>query len=395
MDESQSRTNSWSQAALNFLGLSLDKEAESLSASKEPVAPLKTRSKPRLDMASGFTPEDEISMKLSRINGAINKMTKEEIQEKLASIGLNTCGVKDVLKKRLKNYYKRQRTAQCNRALTEDEVLKFDYLVVIDFEATCSETNDNFVHEIIEFPAVLVDAQGHVLSDDFQRFCKPKLNPKLTSFCTNLTGITQSQVDNAQYFPEVLVEFENWMSSHKLGTQHKFAILTDGPWDMARFLKTQTEICDIPFPHWARQWINLRKAYTAFYGCGKVNLQHMLQDLGMTFQGRPHSGLDDARNIAAIAARLLMDGCIMRVNEYQRDMRPPAGSSRGGGRAGSGGGGGSSRISSSKSRLTQKKPQTRERQPSGSRSYHGESADIPQEGDNLEDLLHYLKLQKS
>ena len=72
-------------------------------------------------------------------------------------------GVKDVLKKRLKNYYKRQRMAQCNRALTEDEVLKFDYLVVIDFEATCSETNDNFVHEIIEFPAVLVDAQGHVL----------------------------------------------------------------------------------------------------------------------------------------------------------------------------------------------------------------------------------------
>ncbi|RUS76797.1 hypothetical protein EGW08_015443, partial [Elysia chlorotica] len=388
----------WSEAALNFLGLSANKGTESLLASsREPIAPPKTKSKPRLDMASGFTPEEEISMKLSRINGAINKMTKEEIQEKLANIGLNTCGVKDVLKKRLKNYYKRQRTAQSNRALTEDDVLKFDYLVVIDYEATCSETNDNFVHEIIEFPAVLVDAQGNVLGDDFQRFCRPKLNPKLTPFCTDLTGITQSQVDNAQYFPEVLVEFENWMAKHKLGTQYKFAILTDGPWDMARFLKTQTEISDIPFPQWARQWINLRKAYTAFYGCGKVNLQHMLQDLGMTFQGRPHCGLDDARNIAAIAARLLKDGCIMRVNEFHRDVRPSAVNSRGGGRAEEGGGSSSSssRMSSSKSRLTQKRPQTKEGQPTGSRSYHGESPDIPQEGENLEDLLQYLKLQRS
>ena len=156
---------------------------------------------------------------------------------------------------------------------------------------------------------------------------------------------------------------------------------------MARFLKTQTEISNIPFPKWAQEWINLRKAYTAFYGCGKVNLQHMIQDLGMTFQGRPHCGLDDSRNIAAIAARLLMDGCIMRVNEYQRD-----------GHSGARGVGGSSQRqhqSSSKSRLTQKRSQGGDGQSTERRHHRREVADIPQEGENLEDLLQYLKLQTS
>lgn len=33
----------------------------------------------------------------------------------------------------------------------------YDYLIIIDFEATCQENNLNYNHEIIEFPAVLVD----------------------------------------------------------------------------------------------------------------------------------------------------------------------------------------------------------------------------------------------
>jgi 3'-5' exoribonuclease 1 len=33
----------------------------------------------------------------------------------------------------------------------------YDYLAVIDFEATCDENNPSYRHEIIEFPIVLVD----------------------------------------------------------------------------------------------------------------------------------------------------------------------------------------------------------------------------------------------
>lgn len=44
-------------------------------------------------------------------------------------------------------------------------------------------------------------------------------------------------------------------------------------------------------------------------------LQTMLDRLGMDFEGHPHCGLDDAKNIARIVVRLLKDQAVIRVNE--------------------------------------------------------------------------------
>jgi 3'-5' exoribonuclease 1 len=41
----------------------------------------------------------------------------------------------------------------------------------------------------------------------------------------------------------------------------------------------------------------------------------MIQLIGREFQGRAHSGLDDARNIAFIVQRLLKDGARVIFNE--------------------------------------------------------------------------------
>jgi 3'-5' exoribonuclease 1 len=40
----------------------------------------------------------------------------------------------------------------------------------------------------------------------------------------------------------------------------------------------------------------------------------MLTHLKMEFKGREHSGLDDARNLAAIGKRMYNDGCIFKTN---------------------------------------------------------------------------------
>ena len=69
--------------------------------------------------------------------------------------------MKEVLQKRLKNHIKREELTQANYSKQEmvqgdDEV---HFYCVIDFEGTCEEGNPkDYVHEIIEFPAVLVDA---------------------------------------------------------------------------------------------------------------------------------------------------------------------------------------------------------------------------------------------
>ena len=67
---------------------------------------------------------------------------------------MNFCrGVPEVLKKRLKSYYKELKLPSFSI-----EGQYYPFMIVVDFEATCEETNSiDYIHEIIEFPAVLID----------------------------------------------------------------------------------------------------------------------------------------------------------------------------------------------------------------------------------------------
>ncbi|NWJ01244.1 ERI1 exoribonuclease, partial [Crypturellus undulatus] len=267
---------------------------------------------------------DPVYKEIAITNGCINRMSRDELRSKLAEFKLDTRrgrvvkppgGVKDVLKKRLKNYYKKQKLMQKEPPNGGD---CYDYICVVDFEATCEEGNPpEFVHEIIEFPVVLLNTRTLEIEDAFQQYVKPEINPKLSAFCIGLTGITQDIVDKADTFPQVLQNVVEWMRQRELGTKHSYCLLTDGSWDMSKFLNIQCRISRIKYPSFAKRWINIRKSYGNFYKVprSQTKLTMMLEQLGMCYTGRPHSGLDDARNIAAIAARMLRDGAELRANE--------------------------------------------------------------------------------
>lgn len=72
----------------------------------------------------------------------------------------------------------------------------FDYLVVIDFEATCDNKTSLTPQEIIEFPAVLVNLETLRIQAVFRTYVKPVCHPQLTEFCKRLTGIQQEQVSD-------------------------------------------------------------------------------------------------------------------------------------------------------------------------------------------------------
>lgn len=106
----------------------------------------------------------------------------------------------------------------------------FDYLVAIDFECTCVEVIYDYPHEIIEFPAVLIDVRQMRIVDTFRTFVKPEKNPILDPFCIQLTGISQSTVDSAPVFKDAYRLFRDWMAQHHLGdTGYRYAFVTDGP----------------------------------------------------------------------------------------------------------------------------------------------------------------------
>ena len=105
---------------------------------------------------------------------------------------------------------------------TEPNSPPLRYLCVVDVEATCEEGDFRAVdHEIIELPVVLLDLQpagGGVPSvvDHFHSFVRPTERPRLSDFCTGLTGVTQAQVDAAPTLPQVLDAVHAWLASRGL-----------------------------------------------------------------------------------------------------------------------------------------------------------------------------------
>ncbi|KAG8229580.1 hypothetical protein J437_LFUL010172 [Ladona fulva] len=250
---------------------------------------------------------------MASINSAIKSMKRNALIEELKKLKLNSAGSYSVLSRRLRNHYRRKKLLEAGIPLKK-EILPF--YVIVDFEATCEEVNTpNYPHEIIEFPAVLVNVEKNEIVSQFQAFCRPTMNPKLSEFCTELTGITQDQVDSADEFPVVVKRFESWLKENGLGTSHNYAIVTDGPWDMGRFLYGQCKLSEIEYPKFAHKWVNIRKIFHNFYDTRQVCLKLMLESLDLKFEGRPHCGLDDAKNIARILLQLAEDGAPLLPNE--------------------------------------------------------------------------------
>ena len=207
---------------------------------------------------------------------------------------------------------------------------------VLDFECTCEENTWSYLHEIIEFPVVLVDTKTQQITDSFHAYVRPTENATLTSFCTGLTGIEQAVVDEAQTIDVVLGELDEWLRACDLveggGATHdfsQFAFATDG-WDLEHFLDVELRRKDLYKPGaYLDRWVDLSKTFAVKRAARDVkngrkqprssrraNLPTMMRHHKLQFEGRLHCGADDARNMARVALALIeCDGEPLRVND--------------------------------------------------------------------------------
>ncbi|KAG0238668.1 3'-5' exoribonuclease 1 [Actinomortierella wolfii] len=180
--------------------------------------------------------------------------TADALREQLGRLGLDTTGLKQTLKARLRAFKKKHPelfskssnaaigsapVAECNMAEVspEREVegiiapidqleleerplhpnSRFDYYLCFDVEATCERNHSfTFPNEVIEFPIVLLDGRTLEVVDEFHSYVKPTFRPILSEFCVELTGIQQEVIDEAPTFLEVLEQFEQWMVKHNI-----------------------------------------------------------------------------------------------------------------------------------------------------------------------------------
>ncbi|KAM5539082.1 hypothetical protein V8D89_007305 [Ganoderma adspersum] len=229
----------------------------------------------------------------------------------------------------------------------------YEAFLVLDVEGTCAQGSGfGYPNEIIEWPVCLLrwkdkdmkgNAQELEIVAEFRSYVRPTWRPQLSDFCLTLTGITQEQVDSAPIFPEVLQDFRRFLEKHKLldAAGHRlqrFSFCTDGPYDIRDFVVKQCFISKIPVPTWLTSDImDVRRTVGAWHDSSTAlgaaerrqaqagvfplpkrvsfSISRQLHALGLEpFEGRQHSGIDDARNVCRLLIELARRGWRLEPN---------------------------------------------------------------------------------
>lgn len=171
-----------------------------------------------------------------------------------------------------------------------------DHWLVIDLEATCSNNNQfpREEMEIIEIGAVIADGKTFRPIEEFQTFVRPVRHPGLTEFCRELTGIEQSDVDSAECFPAAMLSLTEWMANFP-----NAVFCSWGEYDRRQF-ERDCRFHKMGWPFGDRH-LNLKKEYARRFGLKRgEGFGNALSKSGLTFEGRPHRGIDDARNVVRL-----------------------------------------------------------------------------------------------
>lgn len=226
----------------------------------------------------------------------------------------------------------RQRGNACNDPFSKkrprSNCQQFSYLIILDYESTCWEQKKFQTQEIIEFPAVLLNTLTGEVESEFHYYVMPEEQPMLSDFCKQLTGITQEQVDDGIPLRLCLRKFSHWLERLRREKDLVFdppsedsseatftTFVTWSDWDLGTCLLNECKRKQLTKPPQLNNWIDLRATYRKFYGRKPNGLNGALQDLGIEFEGREHSGIVDARNTATLAYRMMSDGCVMKITK--------------------------------------------------------------------------------
>ena len=174
--------------------------------------------------------------------------------------------------------------------------------LVIDLEGTCDDRGSipDSEREIIEIGAVAMSDDVELFS--YSALVKPVRHPRLTAFCTQLTGITQSDVDRELGFVDVWRDFLAWKQSHDLGP----TFYSWGTFDRDAIRRdTDFNLLQNPFRH-----VDLAAIFTK-HTHRRMGHRKAMKHLGVAADGRHHRGIDDARNVAKLLLRLKGEGWLL------------------------------------------------------------------------------------
>ncbi|KAI9312821.1 ribonuclease H-like domain-containing protein [Dichotomocladium elegans] len=120
---------------------------------------------------------------------------------------------------------------------TPASIIPFDRLIVLHLEATCDEnlTNPAAIQvtkenaEVIELTFVVIDTTTMQLVHEQRILVRPERTP-LTPFCTQITGITWSQLSEAGTFKDAIKDLDKYIQNEMVAKKLSFCFVTHGGW---------------------------------------------------------------------------------------------------------------------------------------------------------------------
>lgn len=164
-------------------------------------------------------------------------------------------------------------------------------VIVYDLEGTCWKNVWSRRKETIEIGAVAY-RHGAGITSEFQTYVKPVAVPRISRFCTELTGITQANVDAAPEFPRAMLEFLTWAKTHGEYVRAGWGAYEQWQFDLDLELHALPPLTDA--------YLDIKKLYARLGKSKEKNIDAARDALGIA-PGEKHRALDDAR----VAARIL------------------------------------------------------------------------------------------
>mmetsp|Transcript_7350 Transcript_7350/g.13265 ORF Transcript_7350/g.13265 Transcript_7350/m.13265 type:complete len:678 (-) Transcript_7350:223-2256(-) len=218
----------------------------------------------------------------------------------------------------------------------------FKYLLVLDLEGR---------EEIIEFPAILLDAQTLTEVGGNGRFHRWVMPTRLfEGKMKEAPGIRANLQRRSKEFPYVIRDLHSWLQTHlEQNGEHgddaldQVLCVTCGDWDLKTAVYKQCSLSGIyheKLPLYLRRWANIKILFNELYKSRRevTGMKGMLRVLfsadsmasrsgGNGFSSSPqsnmrgmhHLGMHDTENIARVLVRMIEDGAMIRVTSQFRN----------------------------------------------------------------------------
>ena len=178
----------------------------------------------------------------------------------------------------------------------------YDKLVVFDTEFTTWEgalernwSGPNEHREIVQLAAQKIDLKHEIVVDSYEQLVRPRINPRLSEYFQDLTGIQQQTVEaEGVDFQEMFEVFDAWAGDHD---RFAYGRCADEPADV-EVLQENIALYELPLLLDEQRYGNLASVYqgvgidTARYNSGKI-----YQAFGLALAGHEHNAMHDVNSL--------------------------------------------------------------------------------------------------